>query len=190
MRRYTITVNDTAKVLFSKSTDVDYQGKRISDFHSPQYVRERMAMIARVITEGKPLSLTHIYHGKRIHSTVWPIRDTAPPFNRVIVITRCGVRHDEIAVADTIEEIQTEFIGLGPLEVLTRRELEVAVLLGHGMSVPRVAKLLFRSPKTIERHKSSISKKLKLRGQAELVAMVTEIGLDLDATKLQRLPPA
>jgi len=56
------------------------------------------------------------------------------------------------------------------------------------MSVPRIAKLLFRSPKTIERHKSSITKKLNLHGQAELVAMITAMGLDLDATKLTRLP--
>lgn len=60
-------VNDTAMVLFSQSDDVDYEGKCIGDFHSPQYTQERMAMIGRVIAEGKPLRLTPIYHGKRIH---------------------------------------------------------------------------------------------------------------------------
>ncbi|EMI55191.1 PAS and helix-turn-helix domain-containing protein [Rhodopirellula sallentina] len=181
-------VNDTAMLLFSKATGIDYAGKKISDFHSPEYAAERMAMIARVIEESKPLSITHVYHGKRICSNVWPIEDTSPPFNRVIVITRTSGGHDEIDTREPIEEVHTNFIGLGPLDVLTRRELEVAILLGHGMSVPRVAKLLFRSPKTIERHKSSITQKLKLRGQSELVAMITEMGLDLDATKLRRLP--
>ncbi|EMI41753.1 MULTISPECIES: PAS and helix-turn-helix domain-containing protein [Pirellulaceae] len=181
-------VNDTAMVLFSQCTGIDYQGKKISDFHSPEYAAERMAMIGRVLDEGKPLSITHVYHGKRIHSNVWPIRDKTPPYNRVIVISRTSTGHDEIETQEPIEEVHSEYIGLGALDVLTRRELEVAVLLGHGLSVPRVAKLLFRSPKTIERHKSSITQKLKLRGQSELVAMITEMGLDLDATKLRRLP--
>ncbi len=67
-------LNDTAMVLFSERTGIEYQGKYIRDFHSPEYVQERLAMIGRVLSEGKPLSMRHIYHGKQIHSTVWPIR--------------------------------------------------------------------------------------------------------------------
>ncbi|TWU45170.1 Bacterial regulatory protein, luxR family [Novipirellula aureliae] len=79
----------------------------------------------------------------------------------------------------TIEVVATQYIGLGTLDVLTRRELEVLVLLGHGLSVPRAAAILHRSPKTVERHKDSISKKLRLRGQAKLVGVATSVGLDL-----------
>ena len=61
--------------------------------------------------------------------------------------------------------------------MLTARELEVFTLLGHGMSVPRVAKLLHRSPKTIERHKCAIAKTLNVNSQAEMVAVVTSVGL-------------
>ncbi|WP_283430990.1 PAS and helix-turn-helix domain-containing protein [Neorhodopirellula lusitana] len=181
-------VNDTAMVLFSKESNIEYQGKSISDFHSPQYVKERLTMIGRVLDEGRPLAMNHVYHGKRIHSTVWPIRDTKPPFNRVVVVskTEAGLLFDQSP--ETVELIETQFIDFGPLDVLTKREVEVAILLGHGMSVPKVAKLLHRSPKTIERHKSSITQKLKLRGQAELIMTISEMGLDLDDLKLQRLP--
>lgn len=181
-------VNDTAMVLFSEKTDIDYEGKYIRDFHSPEYVSERLAMIARVLAEGKPLAMRHIYHGKPIHSTVWPIRDTRPPFNRVVVISRAESGHDHGGVPENAELVETQFIDLGPLSSLTRREVEVAVLLGHGMSVPRVARLLHRSPKTIQRHKASISGKLNVHGQAELVAIITEMGLDLDDAKLKRFP--
>ncbi len=180
-------VNDTAMVLFSQTTNIDYEGKSIADFHSPEYVKERLAMIARVLKDGKPLAMTHIYHGRSIHSTVWPIRDKTPPFNRVIVISRAEASGDDLGLSDTCETVKSEYIGLGPLDCLTRRELEVAVLLGHGMSVPTVAKLLHRSPKTVQRHKASISSKLKVRGQAELVAIITSMGLDLDHTRLKRL---
>jgi len=79
-------------------------------------------------------------------------------------------------------------LDLGPLDVLSPRELEVLVFLGHGMSVPETAAALKRSPKTIEHHKDSIGKKLHARGQSELVSIVTKLGLELDDLKLQRLP--
>lgn len=184
-------VNDTAMVLFSQTSGIDYQGKKISDFHPPEYVAERLAMVRRVLDQGKPLAIKHIYHGQRIESTIWPIRDASPPFNRVIVISRADSGRTESggidpSLAGAIETVSTQYIGLGPLSILTRRELEVAVLLGHGLSVPQVAKLLHRSPKTIQRHKAAISQKLDLHGQAELVAVVTAMGLDLDDTKLKR----
>jgi DNA-binding NarL/FixJ family response regulator len=61
------------------------------------------------------------------------------------------------------------------------------ILLGHGLSVPRTAAILSRSAKTIERHKESISEKLALKGQAEIVQVVSAMGLDLSDAKLQRI---
>jgi DNA-binding CsgD family transcriptional regulator len=182
-------VNDTAKLLFSESLEVDYRGKTIHDFHSREFADERLAMIGRVLQDGKPLSINHIYHGRRIQSTVWPVRDRRPPYGRAIVVSH-ERSHDPITpvLAGDCETISSAYIDLGPLNVLTHRELEVLVLLGHGMSVPDAAALLVRSPKTIQRHKSSISEKLGARGQADLVAIVTSIGLNMEDIKLKRLP--
>jgi DNA-binding CsgD family transcriptional regulator len=180
-------VNDTAKLLFSDTTDLDYEGKCISDFHPQEFVAERLRMIQRVLTEGKPLLIRHIYLGRNIESTVWPIRDSTPPYNRVIVVTHeRGTHSVQEDVSPQFETVSTEFIDLGPLNILTRRELEVLVLLGHGMSVPHVARVLHRSPKTIQRHKAAISEKLQVRGQAEMVAIVTALGLEPSDTKLRR----
>lgn len=181
-------VNETAAVLFSEDSMVDYQGKHIGDFHPAEFTAERLQMIQRVLSEGKPLSICHIYHGRPIESTVWPIRDHVPPNNRVIVISHLKASGQEPDVSRAPETISTKYIDLGPLNVLTRRELEVLVLLGHGMSVPRVAELLKRSPKTIQRHKAAISQKLKVKGQAEMVAIVTSVGLDVSDAHLKRLP--
>lgn len=182
-----IFVNDSAKVLFSEDANVDYRGKNIRDFHPPEYCRERLELIRRVLDNQKPLVIQHIYRGRNIHSTLWPIRDSQEPFHRVLVITRGASSLDRTDIPEA-ESVESEYIGLGALSDLTRRELEVAVLLGHGMSVPKVAKMLHRSPKTIERHKSSITQKLHLHGQAELVAVVTEMGLEFDDTRRKRFP--
>ena len=182
-----IFVNDTTKVLFSDDMHLDYQGKFISDYHPPDFVAERLDMIARVLDEDRPLSIEHIYRGKRIESTVWPLPDNEPPSDRVLVISQSYSADFPTLGMTAPEVIRSEYIDLGPLSVLTRRELEVLALLGHGMSVPSTASMLHRSPKTIERHKSAISQKLNIRGQADMVEIVTRIGLDLSDASLKRL---
>jgi DNA-binding CsgD family transcriptional regulator len=180
-------VNDTTAVLFSGTTDIDYQGKTIANFHPPEFVEERLALVRRVLKENRPLCIHHIYLGNAISSTIWPFRDRSPPFDRLLVISRPGpITPIEAKIPNSIETVKTAYIGLGPLNVLTRRELEVLVLLGHGLSVPQAAAVLHRSPKTIERHKDSIGRKLSLHGQAELVQLVTSLGLELSDTRLAR----
>lgn len=181
-------VNDTSMVLFSQTTKLEYLGKRISDYHSPEFVEERLAMIKRVVGENRPLSIHHIYHCQRIESTVWPIRDKRPPYDRVIVISHCQTTDLISSTTGSVEVISSQFISLGELDVLSKRELEVMVLLGHGMSVPSIAKMLHRSPKTVQRHKSSISEKLNVSGQAEMVSIVKTVGLEIEDVTLKRLP--
>jgi DNA-binding CsgD family transcriptional regulator len=183
-----IFVNSTALVLFSETDQLDYTGKRISDYHPPEFVEERLAMIRRVLDENRPLSIEHIYLGKRIESTVWPLPDKRPPCDRVLVISRAYSENSPAGGLKAPEVLHSEYIDLGPLNVLSKREIEVLVLMGHGMSVPSAAKMLYRSPKTIERHKASISHKLQLKGQADMVAIVTAMGLQLDDAELKRLP--
>ncbi len=180
-------VNDTCMALFSETTGIDYEGKTIADFHPPEFVAERLAMLREVVDKSQPVRISHVYRGRRIESTLWPIRDKRPPFNRIVVVSHQGKFDLGIEVQDDkIETVETQYIDLGPLNVLSRRELEVLVMLGHGMNVPKTAKILHRSPKTIQRHKSAISNKLGLRGQAELVQHVTSLGLELSDASLQR----
>jgi DNA-binding CsgD family transcriptional regulator len=181
-----IFVNDTALVLFEGHTDVDYLGKSIADFHSPEFTRERIELLKRVVESRKPLIMRHVFLGQSIQSTLWPINDRKPPFNRVIVISKQQIGKSESS-NDEIESIESEYIELGQLNVLTARELEVFVMLGHGMGIPEIAKTLFRSPKTIERHKTAIAKKLSLKSQAEMVRVVTLLGLSCEDAFRKRL---
>ncbi|MEO1615921.1 MAG: helix-turn-helix transcriptional regulator [Planctomycetota bacterium] len=180
-----IYVNETSLGLFFNGP-VDYEGKTIADLHPPEFVQERLAMIARVLDENRPLVIEHIFHGRPISSAVWPIRDIKPPYQRVLVISRRHPRF-EGEPEEQIEVIDTAFIELGEFDVLTPKELEVLAMIGHGLSVPKVAQLLKRSQKTIENHKTAIAQKLHLNGQAEMVSIVTSMGLDLDDAKRTRM---
>lgn len=182
-----VFVNDTSQLLFFNRVGADYRGKSLEDFHPPAFCEERIAMIVRVLDEGRPLGIRHIYFGRRIESTLWPITDAAPPLDRVIVVSHNMAPGPAAAQTEAgFETIDSDFIGLGPLNVLTQRELEVLVLLGHGLSVPEAAAMLHRSPKTIESHKDAVSRKLHVSGQAELVTLVASMGLEFSDTKRQR----
>lgn len=179
-------LNDEELWLFEGHTDVDYLGKNIRDFHNEKFVQERLKMVREVAHSGKPVVVEHIYLGRCIQSTIWPIEDSEPPRDRVLVISR-QVRGDRDKVKDTFKKVESDYIELGHLNVLSPRELEVLVLLGHGQSVPVVAKMLHRSQKTIEKHREAIGRKLAVHSQAEIVRIVWDAGLELGDIEKERL---
>ncbi len=179
-------VNDTSLELFSGRTNIDYRLKTIADFHSPEFTTERLALIEKVLTSGKASIIRHVYLSRKITSTLWPIRDSKPPFNRVIVVSRYGNESDDEEHPE-IDLVESDYIELGRLNVLTKRELEVFVMFGHGLNIPKISKILCRSPKTLERHKTAIAKKLSLKSQADMVRLVSLLGLTYEDTKRTRL---
>ncbi len=63
-----------------------------------------------------------------------------------------------------------------PVEELTPHELQVALLVGQGMTNREAGAALFVSPKTIEHHLSAIYRKLGLRSRTQLAALLSEDG--------------
>jgi DNA-binding NarL/FixJ family response regulator len=59
-----------------------------------------------------------------------------------------------------------------PLDRPTAREREIAFRVAHGESNPEIARVLFLSRKTVERHVSNILVKLGTRNRTELAALM------------------
>jgi DNA-binding NarL/FixJ family response regulator len=66
------------------------------------------------------------------------------------------------------------------MDVLSRREREVLLLLAQGLSNPDIARQLFITPKTAEHHVSSILNKLGLRNRAQAAAFAASFQISED----------
>jgi DNA-binding NarL/FixJ family response regulator len=84
------------------------------------------------------------------------------------------------------EVIESNYADFGPLNILSRRELEVLALLGQGLSISKIAEHLHRSVKTIEKHRHSIGKKLNASNRVELAKLAHEAGLQVEDAELKR----
>jgi DNA-binding NarL/FixJ family response regulator len=62
-------------------------------------------------------------------------------------------------------------------ESLTSREQEIMRLLAEGLSVKKIAQSLYISYRTVENHRTSIFRKLKVKNAAELVHYATRLGI-------------
>lgn len=160
----------------------DATGKYLHELFPRPYVEERLRIIRRVIETGQPVLLRHIRGGVQIESTIRPLCADPNCCRSVLVVSRVG----ESTPSPEFEVVESQYADLGELEVLSRRELEVLVLLGQGLSIAEIGKVLFRSPKTIEKHRASISRKLGVLSRAELARIVQQAGLELGDCGLKR----
>lgn len=191
-----LCMNDHAATILHgpDANGADFAGRKLSDLHSPAWVEEHLAMLRRVLLLGRAVLVRTISHGWQLMSWVNHIESeprerahpaqawSAPPLARFLVITR---RQGSNGTAETpagqarYEVLDSEAIDLGPMDVLTPRELEVLSLIGQGMSNREIARALFRSVKTVDNHRTSIMTKLSARDRLKLATIARRAGLTL-----------
>lgn len=158
------------------------QGRYLHDLFPKPNADERLRIIRQVVSGGQPVLLRQILGGVQVECAFSPLCDDPGCCRSAIVVTRVGLSHD----TGEFEVIESAFADFGELDVLSRRELEVLALVGQGLSIAEIGKMLFRSPKTIEKHRASISRKLGVLSRAELAQIVHKAGLELSDCDLKR----
>lgn len=159
-------------------------GKNVWDLFDHDWVAERMDVFDRMLRHGRPVLFRHICRGRRVQSTVrlLPVADGRPPALSIVTVEG---KHDpaDASEFETIESVHADF---GPLSSLSRRELEVLALLGHGMTANQIGEALFRSPRTIEKHLDALRTKLGSLNRVQLVRYAKSAGLTLEDAELRR----
>ena len=176
--------NDQAKIIYYGQM-FDPVGMTIEEAEGPEFAAERIPVIRRVIDTGKPIILQHVRGGKHTEALLWPMSEQTSPVPRVISITRQCMSID--GSDSNYETVNSKLVDLGPLDVLTKREIEVLALVGHGIPLKSVAVQLGVAQRTVERYRTDISRKLNISSIAEAARIVQVAGLDADSAQLPRL---
>ncbi len=143
---------------------------------------ERIEFVQRAISERRPLLVRYLSRGVRMETVIHPIEGLVEGWPAVLLISREG-----ISDPGDLEVVESAFVDLGRLDVLTNRELEVLALLGKGMQIGEIGQALFRSPKTVEKHRAAISRKLGVASRAELARLVQRAALETEDARRVRI---
>ena len=180
-----LSVNDRSAELFIQATPEEALGKTLAELLGPEWAGERLEMFDRIIETGKPILSRHILHGRQIQSTIRMLTEPGEADPIFSILSNEGV-HDP-ADPDAFEVVESNLVHLGPLDTLTRREIEVLALIGHGMTSKQIAGVLHRSVRTIEQHCDSIRGKLKGATRVQLAQFASAACLEVSDADLTRL---
>lgn len=166
----------------------NYCGRPWHETMPEAWVRERLGMLREMRRTGEACMVRAVWRGRQ-HLACWhPIDrpdDPSKPATFFAFLRRMDGRQltDETR-GNEHRLIDSSIIDPGVLGVLSKRELEVLALIGQGLSMREIAKVLCRSEKTIDGHRQSIGRKLGAASKSQLATIATHSGLRVeDAAK-------
>lgn len=157
-------------------------GRRLEELAPPEVAAQTLERGRRCVKEGRSFSSRIVWRGRQIINSYHPLRaEEDGEADRFLIISRHETGGDAEA------EFTSEFVDLGELAVLTPRELEVLALIGQGLRIADIARILHRSERTIEKHRESIGRKLNQTDRVQLALIASRAGLRVEDAKLKRL---
>lgn len=153
-------------------TGVAWDGK-----YPKRWVDERLTQLKRVKDTGKPVIVREIWEGRQRVSYIRQM--TTGERGHFLVISRyvSGRAMREMVEQLGADVVESSVASLGPLEVLTGRELEVLALIGQGLAMKEIAGMLGLSVKTVEKHREAIGRKVGANDRVRLAELAFEAGL-------------
>lgn len=170
--------NASARALLFADTDA--RVATLADGLPSALAGEWINLAADVTAAGAPIAYRFLRCGAQLQATVWPWAHAAGA--GVLALVRPG----QVDPGPGFELRESAFVDLGPLDVLTPRELEVLALIGQGCSTAAMAERMDRSPRTIEKHRDAVAAKLRARTRIELARIASRAGLEPGHARLNR----
>lgn len=180
--------NPRSKLLYLGNENVDVTGKSIFDLFPAEWCRERVNLMGELNESRRPAVLRHIRRGRALLVTYHHMPTPEGQPQRYLVMIAESDGDDEISIPPSYIRFETGLMNLGPLDSLSRRELEVLALISQGLTTDEIAKDLSRSAKTIEAHRSSIARKLGVKNRVQLAEIARKAALEIRHADLKRVP--
>jgi DNA-binding NarL/FixJ family response regulator len=137
---------------------------------------------ARIVILSMQSTLEDIYRALKAGAVGYLLKESAgTEVIEAIMAAHLGKRYlsrkvDDILIDGYIHQ-RNGARGIGPLESLSPRELEVLQMVVEGASSPQIADLLFLSVKTVETYRSRLMQKLGIKDIPSLVKFAIQYGL-------------
>lgn len=171
----------------------DCVGANLTRVLGDRYGGERVRFARHAIATNQPVISRSVVRGRQYVSHFHPAFDSHDPDLRLAVVFHQVVEGptnaDDFERGEYIEAVNNDY---GVLSTLSRREVEVAALLGQGLDAKTIAAKLSRSLETVSSHKKSLFSKLCVDNQLEASMIIRRAGLtERDAPRiaaLQRYP--
>lgn len=180
-------LNPAAAKLLLGTAPEDVVNQPLADLVPERVVEGVRALVLATLDDGARPTCRAFWGARRLRSAFQPMALDLP--GDVLIVTR----PDPIGFTPNREDDgslhEATYAFLGALSVLSPREVEVLGYFGEGMRRDAIAKRLFRSPKTIDAHQSSLRQKLNVRHRADLMRIAREAGLTPDIADRVRVAP-
>lgn len=190
-------VNETFAKIFGGGTTDEHTGRNFADLYPREWAEEKVALLRRVAYEDERLLVRCIWEGKVLeaqyqritgHDALDAHDDHGDGEPRILVTVREGVTGDEL-LPEGLEIVRCDTSNFGPLKVLSPRELEVLALIGQGKPTKEIGEILGCSPRTVERHRDTLGKKLNKRDRVSLALVAQAAGLELRDAHVKHVEP-
>ncbi|MCW5762503.1 MAG: hypothetical protein KIT88_04585 [Phycisphaeraceae bacterium] len=177
--RLTYATATAAEMMF-RSGEADVVGRSLSSVMSPEYAA---GFADRLGVDGMQVERL-IWGGWQILSQCRFVNDHGEIL-RVCVVQRFGGLVPE--TWNGLKVMVAPVADFGPLDCLSDREIEMAALIGMGMTVKEIAEHVHRSAKTVENHRISIGRKLGISDRLQIALMAYNAGLKPEDSGLKRV---
>ena len=171
-------VNRIAADFLFKASPQEIVGLHAVQLLPAAVASERLEVLDRLRQSNRPILFQSVWRGRQTTS-IWRHLppDEAHEQERFFILMRPEGPGEGLDLS-RYELMEAGQVDLGPLSVLSPRELEVLALIGEGLRLKDIAARLVRSVKTIERHRESIGLKLGVKDRAKLIELAKSAGLE------------